>query len=162
MTIRTILPGDGLTLTRLIASYRQEQGKEFGPAAQAGAERAFRELANAAADTDSTTGAGKTLVWVAADSQGIPHGYLNAHLGWFPLLGGPELYVSDLLVSSAQRGQGIGSALLNSAENYARAQGCVRIMLNNLKTDHSYERGYYVSRGYEERGHVANMVKSLV
>ncbi|AFG37119.1 GNAT family N-acetyltransferase [Spirochaeta africana] len=153
MTIRKMQPGDGPALTQLIARYRQEQGKEFGPAARAGAARAFAALAAEKPDA--------VMLWVAVDENRVPRGYLNAHIGWFPLLGGEELYVSDLLVDEQLRGQRIGSTLLRAAEDWAVARGCVRIMLNNLKSDHSYDRGFYVSQGFEEREHVANMVKKL-
>lgn len=98
----------------------------------------------------------------AAPGTERPLGYLNAHFGHFPMIGGTELYVSDLLVDSAFRGRGIGSELIEEAEAWARNHGCVRMMLINLRTDQSYHRKFYPSCGFTERDAAANMVKSLL
>ncbi|NCN05048.1 MAG: GNAT family N-acetyltransferase [Spirochaetales bacterium] len=156
MVIRRINSADIPYLADLLAGYRQEQGRDFAAQDRDASIEQFRALA----DSDS-------LVWVAAGtgkseaSPDVPVGYLNAHRGHFPLLGGTELYISDLLVHKEFRGQGIGSRLISVAEDYARSIGCVRIMLHNRKKDQSYARGYYTGLGYRERPEVANMVKEL-
>src|SRR5690348_4385952 len=59
-------------------------------------------------------------------------GYLSVH--WLPYLfhKGPEGYISELFIRQAARGQGIGSALLDTAVGEARQRGCGRMMLINM------------------------------
>ena len=142
-------------LVELIATYRAEQNKPFPAAARSGAVQQFTQIVAGQPDTEDSP------LWVAVYNDNNPVGYLNAHLGSFPLLGGSELYISDLLVATARRGQGIGSALLKQAEHFARQKGCVRLMLNNIKREESYSRGFYPAHGFSERDGVANMVKRL-
>lgn len=53
-------------------------------------------------------------------------------------------YISNLVVSESQRGQGIGQRLLTEAETYARAKGCDHLLLdvlaNNAPALKAYER----------------------
>ena len=161
MIIRTLTQTDCSYLVELLAIYRQEQGREFS---QDQADAAYQQFMNLAQFHDGVGHDGCSRVWVVCHDERptIPLGYLNSHFGYFPLLGAPELYISDLLIHPSFRGQGFGSQLLAQAESYARSLGCKRIMLNNLKTDQSYGRGYYRSHGFEERTNAANMVKGLV
>jgi GNAT superfamily N-acetyltransferase len=161
MIIRTITPTDCSYLVELLAIYRQEQGREFS---QDQAEASYQQFMTLAQVHDGVGHDASSRVWVVCHDERptIPLGYLNSHFGYFPMLGAPELYISDLLIHPSFRGQGFGSQLLAQAESYARSLGCKRIMLNNLKTDQSYGRGYYLSHGFEERTNAANMVKGLV
>jgi len=168
MIVRRLRETDCTYLVELIAIYRQEQDREFSSDQAESARQQFLNLARIQViqGSEDINRSGPpvpySLVWVVAQSErpNIPLGYLNSHFGYFPLLGAPELYISDLLIHPDFRGQGLGSKLLAQAEDFANTQGCKRIMLNNLKTDQSYSRGYYLSQGFSERTNVANMVKA--
>ena len=88
-------------------------------------------------------------------------GYAVVHWVPLPILRGTEGYVSDLVVSRAHRGGGLGTALLAAVEAEARRRGCVRLMLNNGKDSEAFERGFYPKHGFAERVRVANFVRSL-
>jgi GNAT superfamily N-acetyltransferase len=100
-------------------------------------------------------------VLVADSWDGHLTGYLSVH--WLPYLFllGPEGYVSELFVHEHHRGNGIGSALLDTVIREARRRGCARLMLSAVRTRDSYERGFYTERGWTERPDVANMVYEL-
>jgi GNAT superfamily N-acetyltransferase len=100
-------------------------------------------------------------VLVAESSDGRLAGYLSVH--WLPylFLRGPEGYVSELFVCEHDRGNGVGTELLDTAIREARRRGCARLMLAAVRTRDSYERGFYTERGWMERSDVANMVYEL-
>jgi GNAT superfamily N-acetyltransferase len=62
-----------------------------------------------------------------------------------------EGYVSELFIRSDASGHGAGTALLEAIKAEAIARGCCRLTLVNLKDRESYKRGFYASRGWEER-----------
>jgi GNAT superfamily N-acetyltransferase len=72
-----------------------------------------------------------------------------------------EGYVSELFVRSDARGQGVGTALLQRFKLEARAQGCSRLTLVNLKDRESYRKGFYASRGWDERSNTVRFVFDL-
>ena len=94
----------------------------------------------------------------AQSSDGKIVGYGSVH--WLPylFLQGPEGYVSELFVRESARGQGIGRELLRKIEAEARARGCVRLSLINLRNRESYMREFYVKSGWEERPEAANFI----
>lgn len=96
-----------------------------------------------------------------AEAEGKLAGYASAH--WLPnlILGGTEGYVSELFVARDSRGRGIGGALLDDLEAEARARGCVRMSLLNLRERESYRRGFYAKRGWTERPDAANLIKAM-
>ena len=77
-------------------------------------------------------------------------------------------YVDQLWVRADRRGHGLGAALLDRAEDTARAAGCAQVVL----ATHSFQApGLYVSRGYRVVGEVTgyprghsqlHLVKALV
>jgi GNAT superfamily N-acetyltransferase len=95
---------------------------------------------------------------VACSSDGKIAGYTSVH--WLPYLfmNGPEGYVSELFVRSSGRGQGIGKQLLQAVEAEARARGCSRLSLINLRDRESYLRKFYNKAGWEERSEAANFL----
>jgi ribosomal protein S18 acetylase RimI-like enzyme len=150
MIIRQLNKSDREEILEMIRLYKEEQGIIFTP--------------------DFSTAAGKELTTIVEENTGTTWvclvegsiiGFCNAHLCHFPLIGGKELYISDLLVKMEQRGMGIGRLLLKAAEEFAIKEKCVRIMLNNGKNTESYIRSFYRKVGFTERGTFANFVKKL-
>ena len=85
-------------------------------------------------------------------------GYVAAH--WLPylMLMGPEGYISELFVKAAGRSRGVGGTLLDVVKREAKARGCFRLSLLNLRNRESYERGFYVKQGWQERPDAANFL----
>ncbi|HKY06803.1 MAG TPA: GNAT family N-acetyltransferase [Candidatus Binatia bacterium] len=104
---------------------------------------------------------GSHLVLVAETSGGEIIGYGSVH--WLPYLfmSGPEGNVSELFVSPAARGQGIGRELLKVIEREARERGCQRMSLINLRHRESYMRQFYLKAGWRERSEAANFIYTL-
>ena len=63
--------------------------------------------------------------------------------GLVGVLSGGWLFIESLWVDDALRGQGIGRALMASAEDHARAQGCHDAWLDTFQA-----RGFYEQLGY--------------
>ena len=105
--------------------------------------------------------AGGHLVLVAESREGRVLGYAAMHFLPYLMLPGPEAYVSELFVTAAARGQGVGGRLLRHLEELARERGCARLMLITGKNRESYARGFYKKHGWQERPHIANFVLSL-
>jgi GNAT superfamily N-acetyltransferase len=101
------------------------------------------------------------LVLVAEDADGKIAAYSSVH--WLPYLfmAGPEGYVSELFVSVTARGRGVGRELLKTVESAARARGCQRLSLTNLRNRESYQRQFYTKAGWRERSEAANFIYPL-
>ncbi len=100
-------------------------------------------------------------VYVAVDETARVQGYVSAH--WLPYLfmAGPEGFVSELFVREAARGQGLGTALLNTIQEQARQRGCQRLSLLNRKDSDAYQRSFYAKHGWEERPGMSNFIFRL-
>ncbi len=76
----------------------------------------------------------KTPVFVALDEGGAVIGYCLCQVRDYTLdtvrAPGLELYIEDLCVTEALRGQGIGRELFRAAKKYARMRKCSHIALN--------------------------------
>ncbi len=96
-----------------------------------------------------------------AEKEAAVLGYAAVH--WLPylILAGPEGYVSELFLRDAARGQGIGTALLETVCAEAEERGCARLMLLNMRSRESYQRGFYKKLGWQEREQAANFVLPL-
>lgn len=118
------------------------------------AERISRHLRLCRADNSHS-------LTVAEDSAGSVVGYVAVH--WLPylLLGGPEGYVSELFIHPEAQGHGIGTQLLEVVKQEGLERGCDRLMLLNIRTRESYQRGFYKKLGWQERPDAANFVYSL-
>lgn len=114
-----------------------------------------RHLALCAADNSHS-------VYVAENAKGDVTGYISIH--WLPYLCAeqPEGYISELFVLDYQRGQGIGSRLLDTVVEESRRRGCSRLMLVSERGREVYNREFYKKRGWEERPGVANFVYWLL
>jgi len=97
-------------------------------------------------------------MFVAEPGDGKIVGYGSVH--WLPylFLKGPEGYVSELFVRESARGQGVGKELLRKIETEARARGCARLSLINLRNRESYLRQFYVKAAWKERAEAANFI----
>ena len=64
----------------------------------------------------------KTMVWIAENEQGERLGFAtvsqSAHF-----TGQPQAYIGELATSETVEGRGVGTALVNACEQWARAQG---------------------------------------
>jgi GNAT superfamily N-acetyltransferase len=100
-------------------------------------------------------------IYVAERSEGKIAGYGSVH--WLPYLfmSGPEGYVSELFVGAEARGQSVGRRLLDAIESEARARGCQRLSLINLRSRESYQRQFYPKAGWSERSDAANFIYAL-
>ena len=100
-------------------------------------------------------------IYVAESPHGEIAGYGSVH--WLPYLfmAGPEGYVSELFVRDDARGQGVGRQLLRIIEVEARARGCQRLSLINLRNRESYQRQFYLKAGWHERSEAANFVYTI-
>lgn len=100
-------------------------------------------------------------VYVAEQPGGEIAGYASVH--WLPYLfmAGPEGYVSELFLRDAARGQGLGRRLLDIIVAEARARGCSRLSLLNLRSRESYQRQFYIKAGWLERSEAANFVYTI-
>jgi len=65
-------------------------------------------------------------------------------------LGGRAATLDEMAVVPASRGEGIGSALLEAAREYARSIGCLRLELHTRRARESYQRGFYAGHGFVE------------
>ena len=100
--------------------------------------------------------------FVAETLDGEIVGYVSVH--WLPylFLQGLEGYVSELFVRESARGQGIGRELLQTIGTEAKARGCVRLSLINLRNRESYLRQFYIKVGWEERTEAANFIYRIL
>ena len=146
--IRPYSAADAESIVQIIVDYRSETART-APDRQA--------IAGALASFASSA---EHRILVAERANRLL-GYSAFHFVPFPMVQGVELYVSDLLIAAEARGSGVGSCLLQAVEAEARARGCVRIMLNNHKTEASYTRQFYPKHEFREREEFANFVKRL-
>ncbi|MEX2204519.1 MAG: GNAT family N-acetyltransferase [Actinomycetota bacterium] len=63
----------------------------------------------------------------------------------------PQAWVNDLVVTESERGRGIGTALMNEAEDLARGRGCFRMSLETSAWREATHR-FYESAGWTDKG----------
>jgi ribosomal protein S18 acetylase RimI-like enzyme len=91
----------------------------------------------------------EAAVFVATEGTRVV-GYLALSHRPQARLGGRLATVDELVVDAQRRGDGIGSALLNTALDFARSIGCQRVQLNTRRSRESYQRGFYAAHGFTE------------
>ncbi|GCE11578.1 GNAT family N-acetyltransferase [Tengunoibacter tsumagoiensis] len=105
-----------------------------------------------------------TILVAERRDWGLEHqivGYVSAH--WFPHLAlGNDGYLSELFLLPGTTGQGIGSRLLDEITTVARQRHCNRLLLMNRRIRESYQRGFYLKRGWKELPDGAFFSLSLV
>jgi ribosomal protein S18 acetylase RimI-like enzyme len=78
-----------------------------------------------------------------------PIGLATCFFGFSTFAARPLLNVHDLAVLPTHRGRGIGRALLNAAEQCARARGCAKLTLE-VREDNARARRLYEERGFRD------------
>jgi GNAT superfamily N-acetyltransferase len=92
-----------------------------------------------------------TTVLVAEDRQGEVVGLVTVHLFQSIHVGQPTAWLTTLVVDETARGRGIGSALVERAEEWAIQHGARRISLTSaLHRTHAHD--FYRTRNYEHTG----------
>lgn len=96
----------------------------------------------------------KRRTFVATDENGKVLGYAFCEIrdftGMNNIVPHTELYIDDLCVDSASRGQNIGKALFNRVKDEARALGCYEITLNVWEGNDS-ARAFYDKIGLKPK-----------
>ena len=132
--IRPAIPGDAATLGRLLD--------------QLGYPTDAAEIPERIEKLHARPG---TTVLVAEDEAGELLGVVTVHL--FPTMHAsePAAWLTALVVDEKARGQGVGSALVAQAEDWAIKNGALRISLTSaLHRESAHE--FYKARDYEHTG----------
>lgn len=117
MTVRLATPSDTPPLLDLLRQlFAIEHEFAFDPAVQA------RGLA-------MLIGAPDRAAVFCAEHQGRIGGMATAQLLVSTARGGPVATIEDVVVDAALRGTGLGRALLDAIEAWAREKGCLRLQL---------------------------------
>ena len=144
--IRPARPGDRELLLDLLALFQDDEraihaGKRPG--------KEIAEIALAEIERDNAAHNGTTLI---AERDGEAVGFVACHDAHDDdnLIYADRRdhgYVSDIFVLHSHRGHGVGTALLDAAEDYLANRGFTRVRLWVL-VDNSHSRAIYEKRGY--------------
>lgn len=97
-------------------------------------------------------GAGTSAVLVAEAGRGRLVGMISAYLDLNSIRFGQRCWVEDLAVDPSRRSQGIGRALLEAAQDWARERGATHLELDTglarEDAQRFYERRRPVAQGY--------------
>ncbi len=88
-------------------------------------------------------GAGKVFCSV---SDGVITGFIHIYIQ--PFLDEKRLVVADFVVDDGLRRQGIGTKLIQRAEEYAKAEGCATVSLMAVNTENALR--FYRASGYAD------------
>jgi ribosomal protein S18 acetylase RimI-like enzyme len=134
MDVRTAIADDLGALTALAGAQLAEHAL---PSTEAELQRA---VAGALSASDRA-------IWlVATDDQGAPCGFAYLPFLWSLEHGGRVAWLEEMYVLPAQRGRGVGTALLRAAFTEAVASGCKAV---DLEVDDTHARA---ARLYEREG----------
>lgn len=111
---------------------------------------------------ESITGAGvgsgdDRAVFVAEDAAGACVGFVSVARGTH-FTGEEEAYVGELAVAAEVEGRGVGQALMEAAERWARGRG-YRLITLETGADNERARRFYGRRGYSAES--VKLVKAL-
>lgn len=105
-----------------------------------------------------------TIVFLAYDGEAAV-GLATCFLGFSTFAARPLLNIHDLVVLPAQRGRGVGRALLKAVERKANALGCCKVTLEVTEANHTarrvYERAGFHQAVYGEGGGLLAYAKAL-
>jgi ribosomal protein S18 acetylase RimI-like enzyme len=134
-------------LLPLVEAFQREEGYAAGDAA-------LREALAALLRED---GAGRVLI---AREAGAPIGYAALCYGYSIEFRGRDAFVDELYVAPAQRGRGLGRALLRALEAEARAAGVRKLHLE-VEQQNASARRLYVAESFRANGREL-LSKSLI
>jgi len=89
-------------------------------------------------------------VFVAESAPGERLGFVHAHLDQSAFTGEMVGYVSVVVVTPEARGRGVGRRLMQTAEEWARHQGC-RLLTLEVFASNAHARAVYQRLGYHEQ-----------
>ena len=92
---------------------------------------------------------GDSAIFVAIDADGRPLGFIHLTTANDYYDDRTTAHVADIVVAPAAAGRGVGSALLEHAESWAREQGFAMLTLN-VFTGNRRARDLYVKLGFAE------------
>jgi len=147
--IRTATHADAAGITSII--------REMGWFASVNAETETETVARIASVLEKAETPSNYVTYVAETAEGIV-GFTALHVLPYLIHTGNDGYLSELFVRESARGQGVGTALLQTVQEEARRRGCFRLRLINVKTRDSYQRGFYAKNGWEEWPDAATFV----
>jgi len=93
----------------------------------------------------------ESVVLVAEDRDGATIGFVQLYPTFSSILAAPMYLLSDLFVVPSARRQGVGTLLLTSAAETARAAGVVRLKLATAVTNAPAQR-LYEALGWQRDG----------
>ena len=129
MTIRPVALADVPTVARLFDLYRQFY--EMAPDEQLALRFIRERLEN-----------GQSAIFVADDAERGIVGFCQIYFSFCSVFAGPICILNDLFVLPEIRGSGLGAALLDEAEAFAKQTGAVRVSLQTARTNHPAKRLY--------------------
>ncbi len=94
---------------------------------------------------------------------GTPIGFMNLSLRTDYVPGAtqsPVAYVEGVYVQPAYQQQGVGRALINQAEAWARQQGCTELA-SDVPLDNASSEAFHKSVGFEEVDRVISFIKNV-
>lgn len=147
--IRTATQADAAGITSII--------REMGWFASVNAETETETIARIASVLEKAENSQNYVAFVAETAEGIV-GFTALHVLPYLIHTGNDGYLSELFIRESARGQGVGTALLQTVQEEARRRGCFRLRLINVKTRDSYQRGFYAKNGWEEWPDAATFV----
>ena len=84
-----------------------------------------------------------------AEVEGAVVGYLVAHQHATLFANAPVAWIEELMVAEPRRGHGVGRALMDAAEEWARAAGCAYVALATRRAQEFYRAiGYAESAAF--------------
>ena len=126
-------PADRAALVALLDAYARDPMGGGTPLADDVKARLCDELA-------ALPSAASFIAWIGDEAVGL----VNTFEGYSTFKARPLLNVHDIAVLPAQRGRGVGQALLAACEAHARERGCCKLTLEvlsgNARALRSYDR----------------------
>lgn len=124
-------PADRAALVALLDAYARDPMGGGTPLADDVKARLCDELA-------ALPSAASFIAWIGDEAVGL----VNTFEGYSTFKARPLLNVHDIAVLPAQRGRGVGQALLAACEAHARERGCCKLTLEVLSGNQRALRSY--------------------
>jgi GNAT superfamily N-acetyltransferase len=140
LTIRPYEAQDGPFLARI--AQRLKPNQTTSPRDPAAMEQFFSALASGRLLSEPGSEA------FVATLDGAPAGVISVHPDADYFTGHPRAYVDVLVVAQDAEGHGVGRALMDHAEQWARAHNCWEVVLDVFASNDNAIR-FYERRGYQ-------------